>query len=190
MNNAGILGAENSITRINMEAARHVLSVNLFGAVHGIKHAAKAMIEGGTKGGSIICTASTAALMGGLGSHEYTMSKAAMAGVVRSVACELGRKGVRVNCVMPHGVVTDMLMVGYRQFWKDDVTKEEVREAVGKRGSLLKGRNGREEDVANACVFLGSDDSGFVTGQNLIVDGGYTSAITSLHFIYDLDGGF
>ena len=76
-------------------------------------------------------------------------------------------------------------MVGYRQFWKDD-----VREAVGKRGSLLKGRNGREEDVANACVFLGSDESGFVTGQNLIVDGGYTSAITSLHFIYDLDGGF
>ncbi|KAI9120868.1 hypothetical protein K1719_007901 [Acacia pycnantha] len=183
VNNAGVLGPEGSITRLDMEEVNKVMSVNLMGTLHGIKHAARAMVEGG-RGGSIICTSSSAAMMGGLGSHEYTMSKAAVVGVVRSAACELGAKGIRVNCVLPHGVATEMLVVGYRRFWKADMTAEEVREVVGQRGSLLKGRGGTEEDVAHACVFLASDESGFVTAHNLVVDGGYTSAVSSLHFIY------
>ncbi|XP_054800477.1 short-chain dehydrogenase reductase ATA1 [Prosopis cineraria] len=183
VNNAGVSGTEGSITGLDMEMVKQVVAVNLMGTVHGIKHAARAMAEGG-RGGSIICTSSSAAIMGGLASHEYTMSKAGMAGLVRSAACELGVKGIRVNSVVPHGVATEMLVVGYRRFGKADMTAEEVREVVGQRGSLLKGRGGTVEDVAHACVFLASDESGFVTAHDLVVDGGYTSANSSLNFIY------
>ncbi|XP_019188373.1 PREDICTED: short-chain dehydrogenase reductase ATA1 [Ipomoea nil] len=183
-NNAGIAGPGGSIAEMKMEQLASLLAINLNGVVHGIKHAARAMIAGG-KGGTIICSSSSAAIMGGLASHPYSLSKSAILGLVRSAACELGQHGIRVNCVSPHGVPSEMLVSAYRMILgKTDVMAEEVGKIVGERGSLLRGRGGRMEDVAQAVLFLASEDSGFVTGHNLILDGGYTSAVSQMSFIY------
>ncbi|KAL5567016.1 hypothetical protein UlMin_030180 [Ulmus minor] len=183
-NNAGISGpVGGSITSLNMEKFKQLISVNVHGIVHGIKYAARAMIKSGN-GGSIICTSSSAAIMGGLGSHFYTLSKGAINGLVRSAACELGVHGIRVNSLSPHGVPTDMLVGAFKQFLgKVDMKPEEVGSIV-ERESLLRGRVATAEDVAQAALFLASEESGFVTSHNLLVDGGYTSANSAMSFIY------
>ena len=124
--------------------------------------------------------------MGGFGSHAYSLSKEAINGLVRSAACELGVHGIRVNSLSPHGVPSEMLVNAYREYLrKEDVRAEEVSRIVGETGSLLRGRGGTTEDVAEAAVFLASDqESGFLTAHNLVVDGGFTSAISSMSFIY------
>ncbi|WJZ80658.1 hypothetical protein VitviT2T_000560 [Vitis vinifera] len=183
-NNAGIGGLDGSVTNIDMTKMKALLAVNVNGNIHGIKHAARAMIRG-RKGGCIICTSSSAAIMGGLASHGYTLSKEAIVGLMRSTACELGVHGIRVNCISPHGVPTEMLVSGYRKILgKADVTPEEVSRIVGKRGSLLRGRGGSVEDIAQAALFLASEDAGFITAHNLVLDGGFTSACSDMSFIY------
>ncbi|KAF2305732.1 hypothetical protein GH714_007882 [Hevea brasiliensis] len=184
-NNAGIAGHDGSIANLDMEKAKQLFSVNVNGNLHGIKHAAKAMIEG-RNGGCIICTASSAAIMGGLGSHTYTLSKEAIVGLMKSTACELGVHGIRVNCISPHGVPSEMLVSAYRRIiGKVDVKPEEVGKIVGESGSLLRGRYASVEDVAQAALFLASEESaGFITAHNLVIDGGYTSANSNMAFIY------
>ncbi|KAH7852398.1 hypothetical protein Vadar_024366 [Vaccinium darrowii] len=185
-NNAGVSGPNGSIANIKMDQMNTLLSINLNGIIHGIKHAAQAMIQRG-KGGSIICTSSSAAIMAGLAAHAYTLSKEAILGIAKSAACELGAHGIRVNCVSPHGVPTEMLLSGYRKFLgKKDLGSEEVRKIVGEEGSLLLGRGATVDDVAHAVLFLASDESGFITAHNLVVDGGYTSARTrsQMSFLY------
>lgn len=183
-NNAGIAGTEGrSITTLDMDQVKHLFSINLNGTIHGIKHGAKAMIKG-QKGGSIICTSSAAAIMGGLALHGYTMTKAAMDGLVRSAACELGEHLIRVNCISPHGVPSEMLLSACRRFGYADINSQKLREIVGTRASLLKGRCATFEDVAQAALFLASDESGFITAHNLRVDGGHTSADNRMSYIY------
>ncbi|KAK4476490.1 hypothetical protein RD792_015644 [Penstemon davidsonii] len=183
-NNAGISGPEGSITNIKMEQMMSLFAINLNGIVHGIKHAARAMIQGKNKG-TIICSSSSAAIMGGLASHAYTMSKEAILGLMRTTACELGEHGIRVNCISPHGVPSEMLVSAYRRILADkDLQAEDVSKIVGDRGSLLRGRGASVEDVALGVLFLASDDAGFITGHNLVVDGGYTSAYNKNSFIY------
>lgn len=125
--------------------------------------------------------------MGGLGGHAYTLSKGAINGLVRTTACELGSHGIRVNSISPHGVPTDILVNAYRKFLNNDkLDVAEVTEIVAEKGSLLTGRAGTVEDVAHAALFLASQESsGFITGHNLVVDGGYTSATSSMRFIYN-----
>uniref|UniRef100_A0A5K1GKD0 Ketoreductase domain-containing protein n=1 Tax=Nymphaea colorata TaxID=210225 RepID=A0A5K1GKD0_9MAGN len=183
LNNAGVEGPSGSIAAMSMKEMKKLVAVNVCGVVHGIKHAARAMM--GTKGGCIICTSSSAAVMGGLASHAYSLSKAALLGLVRSAACELGVHGIRVNCISPHGVPSDMLVNAYRKFLgKPDLEADDIQRMVAESGSLLKGRSAAMEDVARASLFLASDDAGFITGHNLVVDGGFTSAHTTLRFIY------
>ncbi|KAK9715678.1 hypothetical protein RND81_06G182000 [Saponaria officinalis] len=184
VNNAGTSGADGSIVNVNMDRVREIVGVNLFGVVHGIKHAARAMIEG-KQGGSIICTSSSAAIMGGLASHAYTMSKGAILSVMKSAACELGEHGIRVNCISPHAVPTEMLISGYRRF-VGDIGDEEIAKMSALKASLLQGKGGSVEDIAAGALFLASDDAGFITGHNLVVDGGYTAAnITMTHMYRD-----
>ncbi|KAL5983196.1 Short-chain dehydrogenase reductase Ata1 [Asimina triloba] len=184
INNAGIAGPYGSIADLSMAKMEDLIDVNVRGTVHGTKHAARAMIKGG-KGGSIICTTSTAATMGGLGSHAYTLSKAAVLGLARSSACELGVHGIRVNCISPHGVPSEMLLEAYRRFTgRADIGPEEVGRLASERGSLLRGRSASMEDSAKAALFLASDEAGFITGHNLIVDGGFTSADSKMSHIY------
>ncbi|KAK4352730.1 hypothetical protein RND71_028248 [Anisodus tanguticus] len=151
-----------------------------------VESAVKLAVEWkGKHGGTIICSSSSAAIMGGLASHSYTMSKEAILGLARSTACELGVYGIRVNCISPHGVPSEMLVSEYQKFLGNmELKPDEVSSIVGKRGSLLHGRGGRLEDVAQAVLFLASDESGFITGHNLVIDGGYTSACSQMSFIY------
>ncbi|KAK7394325.1 hypothetical protein VNO78_14848 [Psophocarpus tetragonolobus] len=184
LSNAGVGGPEGrSITSLDMDQVRHLFSINLHGTIHGIKHAARAMIKG-NNGGSIICTSSAAAIMGGLALHGYTMTKAAIDGLVRSAACELGEHLIRVNCISPHGVPTDMLLTAWRRFGAADITPHRLKQLIGTRASLLKGRGSSIEDVAQAALFLASDDSGFITAHNLRVDGGHTSADSRMSYMY------
>ncbi|KAD5508156.1 hypothetical protein E3N88_15859 [Mikania micrantha] len=136
-------------------------------------------------GGSIICSSSSAAIMGGLASHAYTLTKGAIIGISRSAACELGGHGIRVNCVSPHGIPSKMLLKAYQDYLgKPDMMIEEVSDIISESGSLLHGRCGSFEDVAEAVLFLASDEAGFVTGHNLVVDGGFTSASVEMRSIY------
>ncbi|PON55171.1 Short-chain dehydrogenase/reductase [Trema orientale] len=184
-NNAGVSGPTGgSITSLDMGQVQYLLSVNVLGMLHGTKYAARAMIRAQNRG-SIICTSSSAGIMGGLGSHAYTLSKEAINGFVRSSACELGVHGIRVNSISPHGVPTEMLVSAYRKFvGKADMKAEDVGKLVGERGSLLRGRAGAVEDVAMAALFLASEEAGFITAHNLVLDGGYTSANSAMSFIY------
>ncbi|CAI9096848.1 OLC1v1033078C1 [Oldenlandia corymbosa var. corymbosa] len=182
--NAGIGGPGGSITTLKIEDVVSLVGINLFGIIHAIKHASRAMIAG-KNGGSIVCSSSSAAIMGGLASHPYTATKNAILGLAKTTACELGQHGIRVNCISPHGIPSEMLVNGYKLcLGRDDIDAEDVTKIVGERASLLIGRGGRMEDASQAVLFLASDESGFITAHNLVIDGGYTSAVSHLSAIY------
>lgn len=170
-NNAGIVGAVGPIEGVNVEDFDRTIRVNLRGVFLGVKHAAPVMRRQGS--GSIINTASTAALQAGFGNHIYSASKAGIVQLTRSVAMELGEAGIRVNCVSPGYIPTPMIGIA-RSLTRDQaesklhIIEEAFRDAQPLRGPIMP------EDVARAALFLASDDSKFVTGQNLAVDGGVT----------------
>jgi NAD(P)-dependent dehydrogenase (short-subunit alcohol dehydrogenase family) len=170
-NNAGIVGAVGPIEGVKVEDFDKTLEVNLRGVFLGIKHAAPIMRRQGA--GSIINTASTAAILAGFGNHIYSASKAGIVQLTRSVAMELGEAGIRVNCVSPGYIPTPM--IGIARSLTRDQTEEKIhiiedafRDTQPLRGPIMP------EEVAKAALFLASDDSKFVTGQNLFVDGGVT----------------
>ncbi|XP_062011845.1 borneol dehydrogenase, mitochondrial-like [Rosa rugosa] len=168
-NNAGISDVVNPNILDNNEADfEQVLGVNLVGVFLGIKHAARAMM--GARKGTIINLASVCSIIGGGASHAYMSSKHGVEGLTKNTALELGKYGIRVNCVSPYLVETSLT----KKFFKFD------DEGVGGAYSNLNGAVPKAEDVAEAVLYLGSDESKYVSGHNLIVDGGYT--ITNSRF--------
>jgi len=170
-NNAGIVGAVGPIEAVKVEDFDRTLRVNLRGVFLGVKHAAPVMRAQGS--GSIINTASTAAALAGFGNHIYSASKAGIVQLTRSVAMELGEARIRVNCVSPGYVPTPMIGIA-RSLTRDEaeakmhIVEDAFREAQPLRGPIMP------EEIAKAVLFLASDESRFVTGQNLFVDGGVT----------------
>lgn len=170
-NNAGIVGAVGPIEGVKVEDFDKTIRVNLRGCFLGIKHAAPVMRRQGS--GSIINTASTAAILAGFGNHIYSASKAGIMQLTKSVAMELGEVGIRVNCISPGYIPTPMIGIA-RSLTRDQaeaklhIIEDAFRDAQPLRGPIMP------EEVAKAALFLASDDSMFVTGQNLFVDGGVT----------------
>lgn len=157
VNNAGIT-MDNLLLRLNEEAWDKVINVNLKSCFNTVKAVTKQMMK--QKGGSIINMTSVVGLKGNAGQANYAASKAGIIGFTKSVALELGSRGIRANAIAPGFIETEMTAK------LDEKTVQSWRDAIP-----LK-RGGKPEDVADACIFLGSDMSAYISGQVLQVDGG------------------
>jgi 3-oxoacyl-[acyl-carrier protein] reductase len=157
INNAGIT-RDDLLLRMTQEEWDAVLTVNLKGTFLMTKHAAKYMVR--QKYGRIVNLASVSGLVGNPGQANYAASKAGVVGFTKTVARELARKNICANAVAPGFIKTDMTDV------LPEAIKQKALEAIP-----LK-RMGLAEEVADACVFLASDDAAYITGQVLSVDGG------------------
>jgi NAD(P)-dependent dehydrogenase (short-subunit alcohol dehydrogenase family) len=179
-NNAGIGGAAcHSILESTKADFDRVLAVNLTGPFLGTKHAARVMVAAG-RGGCIIGTASLASSVSGTASHAYTTSKRALVGFTENAAGELGRHGIRVNCVSPAAVATPLARAAMGMDMDD-----ETIEAIMEKSANLKGVGLKVDDIAAAALFLASDDGRYVSGQNLRVDGGVSVVNSSFGFFRD-----
>ncbi len=164
-NNAGILGAVGPVAEIPGAEWQRSIDVLLSSVFYGIKHAARAMIAQGS-GGTIINTTSTAGLRAGLGPHVYTAAKHGVVGLTQSTATELGRHGIRVNAIAPGGTVSGLTA------WLVTGSSDNLADANTKIGvSNPLGRAGQPEDIANAALYLASDEASYVNGLVLVVDG-------------------
>lgn len=167
--NAGVFGALGPIERTVADDADRTIAVNLRGTLLCLKHAVRVMRPRGR--GSIIVTASPGGIVGGVGPHVYSATKAGVAGLVRSVAAEVREYGIRVNSVVPGAIVSPMTAAVLAD---DPADLDAAARAMSP--SPLVGRPGVPGDVAGAVSFLASKDSVFVTGSELFADAGYTNA--------------
>ena len=168
-NNAGIVGAVGPIATTPAEEWKATLDILLNGVFYGCKHAARVMVP--QESGSIVNMTSTAGLMGGLGPHTYATAKHGVIGLTKNVAAELCRHGVRVNAIAPAGMATAMAAAVSTG---DPTAIDKAKELLAS-ASPLKGRPGLAEDVANAALWLASDESGYTNGHVLTTDAGVTT---------------
>ena len=171
-NCAGIVGAVGPMSTTPADEWKLTIDIMVNGVFYGMKHASGHMKEAGS--GSIISMSSTAGVMGGLGPHAYAAAKHAVVGMTKNLAAEMGSFGVRVNCIAPAGMATPMVaevITGNHQNLDDTI-------AALAEASPLKGRAGLAQDVANAALWLASDESGYTSGLTLTVDAGATTGST------------
>ena len=164
--NAGISGGYVPLFEQTVEHWHEVLQVNLIGAFLCIKHAAPPMIEAG--GGSIVCTASVAALRANAGGPPYAASKAGVISLAQTVANELLGTGVRINAICPGLIETGMTRPIFER-----ARERGTDHRIGQLNPLQ--RNGEPHEIANMALFLASDEASYVNGQAFAVDGGLSS---------------
>lgn len=157
VNNAGVT-ADALLARMNLEAWRRVLDVNLTGTFAVTRALVRGMMR--RRAGRIISISSVVGLMGNVGQANYAASKAGLVGFSKSLARELGGRGVTVNVVAPGYIETAMT---------EGLPEAEMKELVK---AIVLRRLGRAEDVAAAVAYLASDEAGYVTGEVLNVSGG------------------
>ena len=165
--NAGISGGLSSIFEQTAEDWAEILRVDLIGPFLAIKHAAPAMKARG--GGSIICTASVAGLRSGAGGAAYSAAKAGVINLVTTAAQQLSGTGIRVNAICRGLIETGMTEVIYQT-----ARDKGVAHRIGELNPLQRG--GEPIEIDNAALFLASDESSYVNGQALVVDGGLSSS--------------
>jgi NAD(P)-dependent dehydrogenase (short-subunit alcohol dehydrogenase family) len=165
-NNAGVMPLEDgSVDALDERIWDLIFAVNVKGVAFGCKYGVPALIASG--GGSIVNVASFVAWMGAATSQTaYTSSKGAVLAMTREIAVEYARRGVRCNALCPGPIETPLLM----KLLSDEARRQ--RRFV----HIPMGRLGQAEELAKAALFLASDDSSFMTGASLIVDGGITAA--------------
>lgn len=159
-NNAGIQGPIADTADYDEDVFDQVIAVNLRGVFLGMKYAIPAMLANG--GGSIVNTSSMAALVAFTGLPAYTASKGGVAMLTKLTAAEYAARGVRVNAILPGAIDTGMTR---------GMPKAYIDGAVA---ATLMGRIGQPVEIANLALFLASDESSFMTGTLIPVDGGYT----------------
>ncbi|KAL2453545.1 Short-chain dehydrogenase reductase 3b [Abeliophyllum distichum] len=168
--NAGIASkSDQKILDLDFSQFDRLFKVNVRGMAICVKHAARVMVEKGVKG-SIVCTASAVVdnWRGATSLTDYTMSKNAVLGLVRTASQQLGVHGIRVNTISPTAVATS-ITIG------TGLTTSEVVEKVFGPFTPLKGITLTVKHIADSVLFLVSNDSAFITGHNLVVDGGLIS---------------
>lgn len=161
--NAGVLGEASSFLELTTEEWRRITRVNLDGAFYTFRAAARHMVERGG-GGSLVATSSIAALEGQPRGEHYAASKAGVLAMVRSLAVELARHGIRANAIVPGWVETAMV----EERLGTDAFETKVKRRVPMR------RWGAPADFGGIAVYLASDASAYHTGDTLVIDGGYT----------------
>ena len=168
-NNAGVfLPGDDSVLTTPEDVWERVIAINLKGVFLGCHYGVPAMLRSG--GGSIVNMSSFVALMGSATPQvAYTASKGGVLAMTREVAVEFGRKGIRANALCPGPVDTPLLraLLGDDSQWQRRLAHIPV------------GRFGRAEEIANGALFLASEESSFMTGAALVVDGGITAAYTT-----------
>ena len=157
VNNAGIT-RDGLMLRMKDEDFDAVLDTNLKGAFNMIRACYSGFIR--KKSGRIINISSVSGILGNAGQANYAASKAGVIGLTKTMARELGSRGITVNAIAPGFVDTEMT----------EVLSEELKESACKQ--IILGRFGKPEDIANAAVFLASDKADYITGQVISVDGG------------------
>jgi NAD(P)-dependent dehydrogenase (short-subunit alcohol dehydrogenase family) len=174
VNCAGVSFAS-PVTETKIEDWRRIMAVNVEGVFLGTKHAIMAMRRGG-KGGSIIHVSSASGIKASAGASLYSASKAAVGMFTKAIAkeCVERNDSIRVNCVSPSGVKTPMWRS--MSFFQELVHKSGSEEAAfhTMAEKLLERRFADPEEIAAAILYLASDESRFVTGTELVIDGGYT----------------
>lgn len=161
--NAGVSSKGTLLTEMTLEEFRRVQRVNVEGVFLTFRAAARHMAQHG-QGGSLVATASTAAIEGAARNSHYGASKGAVTSYVRALAVELARHRIRVNSILPGWIVTDMT--------ERSVQNPKFAEAVLPR--IPARRWGGSDDFGGIAVFLASDASGYATGEQFVIDGGYT----------------
>jgi NAD(P)-dependent dehydrogenase (short-subunit alcohol dehydrogenase family) len=168
-NNAGIVGSKGPIHTTPAEEWVATLDILVNGVFYGVKHAARVMRRQGS--GSIINMSSVAGLVGGLGPHAYTVAKHAIVGLTKSTSTELCSDGIRVNAIAPYSMATPMVAAAHLQ---DHQAIEQTSKNLAEK-SPLPNRAGTADDVANAALWLASDESGYTSGLTLTTDAGVTA---------------
>ncbi len=165
--NAGISGDLASVFEQSAQDWAEILRVNLIGPFLAIQQAAPLIRERG--GGSIICTASVAGLRSGAGGPAYSASKAGVISLVKTAAQQLSGSNVRVNAICP-----GLIETGMTEFVYERARAKGLEDKLGHLNPLKRG--GVPAEVANAALFLASDESSYVNGHALVVDGGLSSS--------------
>ena len=165
--NAGISGGFAPLQDQTADYWAEILRVNLIGAFLAVKHASAVMIPTGK--GSIICTASVAGIRSGAGGPAYSASKAGVISLVQTSANELYGTGVRVNAIAPGLIETGMTKPVF-----DGARARGNEDKIGQLNPLT--RYGAPDEIAHAALFLASDDSSYVNGQTIAVDGGLSTS--------------
>lgn len=161
-NNAGMLGSLSPIAQMELDEFDAIVGTNLRGVWLMARAEIRAMLASGTKG-TIINTSSFVARAASAGSSAYAASKAGVDAMTRALALEVGGDGIRINTIAPGVIETPM--------FKESGVPDEFRAALANHAALK--RLGRPEDIAEAAVWLASDQSAFVAGQSILIDGGF-----------------
>ncbi len=177
VNNAGVLDGYATCLETSVELFEQVLAINLRGVFFGCKRVLVEMVPAGE--GKIVNISSVAGLVAMAGGFSYTISKHAVVGLTRQLACEYGPSGIRVNAICPGTIATNLRQTSMEILGAE--APEMASAGVGAssaeriRQIVPLGTRGSAEDIARAAVFLASADADYMNGHTLVMDGGWTA---------------